>query len=69
MRAGPLAALLGTDLPIIQAPMAGSQGSALAIVVSNAGGGDFSPLWCGQNASGCREVAAAQMTRELGAGL
>ena len=30
--------LLGTDLPIIQAPMAGVQGSALAIAVSNAGG-------------------------------
>jgi len=30
--------LLGTELPIIQAPMAGSQGSALAIAVSNAGG-------------------------------
>ncbi len=30
--------LLGIDLPIIQAPMAGSQGSALAIAVSNAGG-------------------------------
>jgi nitronate monooxygenase len=30
--------LLGTELPIVQAPMAGSQGSALAIAVSNAGG-------------------------------
>jgi nitronate monooxygenase len=30
--------LLGTSLPIIQAPMAGVQGSALAIAVSNAGG-------------------------------
>lgn len=30
--------LLGIDLPIVQAPMAGSQGSALAIAVSNAGG-------------------------------
>ena len=30
--------LLGVELPIIQAPMAGSQGSALAIAVSNAGG-------------------------------
>jgi nitronate monooxygenase len=30
--------LLGIDLPIIQAPMAGVQGSALAISVSNAGG-------------------------------
>jgi nitronate monooxygenase len=33
-----LAAVLGIELPIIQAPMAGSQGSALAIAVSNAGG-------------------------------
>jgi nitronate monooxygenase len=30
--------LLGTDLPIIQAPMAGVQGSALAVAVANAGG-------------------------------
>ncbi len=30
--------LLGIELPIIQAPMAGSQGSALAVAVSNAGG-------------------------------
>jgi nitronate monooxygenase len=30
--------LLGTEHPIIQAPMAGVQGSALAIAVSNAGG-------------------------------
>ena len=33
-----LETLLAIDLPIIQAPMAGSQGSALAIAVSNAGG-------------------------------
>ncbi len=33
-----LTRLFGIDLPIIQAPMAGSQGSALAIAVSNAGG-------------------------------
>src|SRR3990170_4195502 len=30
--------LLGTELPIIQAPMGGVQGSALAVAVSNAGG-------------------------------
>lgn len=30
--------LLGVELPIVQAPMAGVQGSALAIAVSNAGG-------------------------------
>ena len=33
-----MALLLGTPLPVIQAPMAGAQGSALAIAVSNAGG-------------------------------
>ena len=30
--------LFGTTLPVIQAPMAGVQGSALAVAVSNAGG-------------------------------
>jgi nitronate monooxygenase len=30
--------LLGIELPILQAPMAGVQGSALALAVSNAGG-------------------------------
>jgi nitronate monooxygenase len=29
--------------------------------------GEFSPLWSGQNASGCKEVPAAQLTRELAA--
>ncbi len=33
-----IAQLLGTELPIIQAPMAGSQGSALTIAVCGAGG-------------------------------
>ena len=33
------------------------------------GSGDFSPLWSGENASGCREIPAAQLTRELAAGL
>ena len=30
--------LLGVELPIIQAPMAGAQAGAMAIAVSNAGG-------------------------------
>src|SRR3954465_1882236 len=30
--------LFGIDIPIVQAPMAGVQGSALAVAVSNAGG-------------------------------
>ncbi|HEY4959009.1 MAG TPA: 2-nitropropane dioxygenase, partial [Caldimonas sp.] len=29
------------------------------------GSGDFSPLWSGQNASGCRELPAAEITRGL----
>ena len=29
------------------------------------GSGDFSPLWSGQNASGCKNVSAADLTREL----
>ncbi len=29
------------------------------------GSGDFSPLWSGQNASGCREVPAAELVGEL----
>ena len=38
MSASKMASLLGTALPIIQAPMAGAQNSALPIAVSNAGG-------------------------------
>ncbi len=34
----PVTERLGISLPIVQAPMAGAQGSALAIAVSNAGG-------------------------------
>ncbi len=26
---------------------------------------DFSPLWCGQNATGCKEISATDLTREL----
>lgn len=30
---------------------------------------DFTSMWAGQNISGCREVSAAELTRELAAGL
>jgi nitronate monooxygenase len=33
------------------------------------GKGDFSPLWCGQNATGCKEIPAAELTRALAEGL
>ena len=38
MTAMTLQRILGIDVPIIQAPMAGFQGSALTVAVSNAGG-------------------------------
>jgi nitronate monooxygenase len=34
-----------------------------------AGSGDFSPLWSGQNATGCREAPAAEIVAALAAGL
>ena len=37
--------LLGIELPIIQAPMGGAAGPALAAAVSNAGGLGMLPLW------------------------
>jgi len=33
------------------------------------GSGDFSPLWAGQNVSGCKEIPAAELTRQLAAGI
>ena len=46
--------------------------SAIAPLRSKAeaqGSGDFSPLWSGQNATGCREIPADRLTRELAAGI
>ncbi len=54
------------------APAFPSAAAALAPLRAKAegrGSGDFSPLWAGQNASGCKEMPAAQLTRELAAGL
>jgi nitronate monooxygenase len=30
--------------------------------------GDFSPLWAGQNTSGCQVISAADLTRKLAQG-
>ena len=54
----PLQSLLGIDLPIIQAPMAGVQVSALAVAVSNAGGLGSLP---------CAMLTAEVMQQELAA--
>jgi nitronate monooxygenase len=48
-------------------PLATAAIAPLRAKAEGRGSGDFSPLWSGQNASGCKEVPAAQLTRELGA--
>jgi nitronate monooxygenase len=58
---GPLSAI-APAFPLAAAAMAPLRAAAEA-----RGSGDFSPLWSGQNASGCRAVPAAQLTRELAA--
>jgi len=50
-------------------PLATSAIAPLRAKAESQGRGDFSPLWSGQNRSGCKEVPAAQLTRELAAGL
>jgi nitronate monooxygenase len=46
-------------------PLATSAVAPLRAKAEAAGSDDFSPLWAGQNVSGCRSVPAAQLTREL----
>src|SRR6185295_14325614 len=53
-----LQALLGIELPIVQAPMAGVQDARLAIAVSNAGGLGSLP---------CAMLSPETMRRELAA--
>lgn len=48
-------------------PLAGMAVSPLRARAEAMGSGDFSPLWAGQNVSGCKETPAAQLTRELAA--
>lgn len=48
-------------------PLATSAIMPLRAKAEARGSGDFTPLWSGQNATGCREVPAAQITRELAA--
>jgi nitronate monooxygenase len=46
-------------------PLATGAIAPLRAAAEKIGSGDFSPLWSGQNASGCREIGAAEMTRFL----
>jgi nitronate monooxygenase len=50
-------------------PLATGALAPLRAKAESRGSGDFSPLWCGGNPSGCKEVPAAQLIRELAAGV
>lgn len=49
-------------------PLATAALAPLRASAESRGSGDFSPLWSGQNASGCREIPAAELTRGLSPG-
>jgi nitronate monooxygenase len=46
-------------------PLAAAAVAPLRAAAEREGRGDFSPLWAGQNVSGCRRVPAAELTRSL----
>ena len=46
-------------------PLAAAAMAPLRAKVEAAGSGDFSPLWSGQNPTGCREIPAAKLTQHL----
>jgi nitronate monooxygenase len=50
-------------------PFAASAIVPLRAKAESRGSGDFSPLWSGQNADGCKEIPAATLTQALAAGL
>ena len=50
-------------------PLATSAIAPLRAKAESMGSGDFSPLWSGQNATGCEEIPAAELTRKLATGI
>lgn len=46
-------------------PLAASAIVPIRARAESRGSSDFSPLWAGQNTSGCKEVSAGLLTREL----
>lgn len=48
-------------------PLAGTAMAPLRAANEKTGSGDFSPLWSGQNNSGCKAISAFELTRELAA--
>jgi len=53
-----------SDLPP-EFPLATHAIAPLRAAAEGQGRGDFSPLWCGQNPTGCRAIPAAELTRQL----
>ncbi len=49
-------------------PLASAALAPLRAKAEAQGRGDFSPLWSGQNATGCREIPAAELTAALAEG-
>jgi nitronate monooxygenase len=60
---------LGPIGPAPEFPLAVAALAPLRAKAEAAGSGDFSPLWAGQNASGCRATPAANIIAELAKGL
>jgi nitronate monooxygenase len=50
-------------------PLAAAALAPLRAKAEASGLGNFSPLWCGQNPTGCKEIPAATLTRELASAL
>jgi nitronate monooxygenase len=48
-------------------PLAAEALAPLRARAEAVGSGDFSPLWSGQNPTGCKEIPAARLTQELAA--
>jgi nitronate monooxygenase len=58
---------IGRDVPAF--PLAAAAIAPLRAKAEALGKGDFSPLWAGQNVTGCREIRAADLTADLARGL
>jgi len=48
-------------------PLAAAAIAPLRAAVEGLGSGELSPLWAGQNTTGCKPIGAAELTRQLAA--
>lgn len=61
---------LGPMNPIAPSfPLAAAGMAPLRAKSESQGSSDFSPLWAGQNTTGCAEISAGPLTRMLASGL